>query len=159
VLSVRTIAAPVVIGIGVGGFFDGIVLHQLLQWHHVLSNVVPVTDVAALELNTFWDGVFHQAMWIVTVVGVFLLYGQLARTERRGYGALVGGVLVGWGLFNVTDQVVFHMLFNLHNIRPGPDYLLYDLAFTVWGVAMIAAGGWLVRRSELGRAATPPSPR
>ncbi len=25
------------VGLGLGGFFDGIVLHQLLQWHHMLG--------------------------------------------------------------------------------------------------------------------------
>lgn len=25
------------LGIGFGGFIDGIVLHQILQWHHMLS--------------------------------------------------------------------------------------------------------------------------
>jgi uncharacterized membrane protein len=132
VSRLRGLVAPVVIGIGVGGFFDGIVLHQLLQWHHLVSNTVPPTDLAALEVNTFWDGVFHQAMWIVTVAGVFLLYAQLVSTERRGFRVLLGGMLIGFGLFNVTDQVVFHMLLNLHNIRPGPDYLLYDAAYTAW---------------------------
>jgi uncharacterized membrane protein len=24
-------------GIGLGGFIDGIVLHQILQWHHMLT--------------------------------------------------------------------------------------------------------------------------
>nr|WP_314623119.1 DUF2243 domain-containing protein [uncultured Noviherbaspirillum sp.] len=27
------------IGIALGGFFDGILLHQVLQWHHLLSLV------------------------------------------------------------------------------------------------------------------------
>jgi uncharacterized membrane protein len=28
----------VLIGFGVGGFVDGIVLHQILQWHHMLTS-------------------------------------------------------------------------------------------------------------------------
>lgn len=27
------------IGFSLGGFFDGILLHQVLQWHHLLSRV------------------------------------------------------------------------------------------------------------------------
>jgi uncharacterized membrane protein len=27
-------AAGIFLGLGLGGFFDGIVLHQILQWHH-----------------------------------------------------------------------------------------------------------------------------
>jgi len=32
-------------GLGLGGFIDGIVLHQILQWHHMVSDVsrYPVT--------------------------------------------------------------------------------------------------------------------
>jgi Predicted membrane protein (DUF2243) len=41
--------AGVLFGLGLGGFFDGIVLHQLLQWHHMLSNWYPIVDVAALQ--------------------------------------------------------------------------------------------------------------
>ena len=50
-------------GLGLGGFVDGIVLHQILQWHHMVSSVssAPVTTVAGLEANTLADGVFHLA--------------------------------------------------------------------------------------------------
>ena len=27
------------LGLGLGGFVDGIVLHQVLQWHHMVSDV------------------------------------------------------------------------------------------------------------------------
>ncbi len=35
------VAAGLVLGVGFGGFVDGIVLHQILQWHNMLSSVVP----------------------------------------------------------------------------------------------------------------------
>jgi uncharacterized membrane protein len=31
-------AGGILLGIGFGGFFDGIVLHQILQWHHMLTS-------------------------------------------------------------------------------------------------------------------------
>lgn len=31
--------AGYMLGFGLGGFFDGILLHQLLQWHHLLSGL------------------------------------------------------------------------------------------------------------------------
>jgi len=34
------IAAGIFLGLGLGGFVDGILLHQILQWHHMLSNVM-----------------------------------------------------------------------------------------------------------------------
>ncbi|HEX2578333.1 MAG TPA: DUF2243 domain-containing protein, partial [Aquihabitans sp.] len=55
----------VLLGVGLGGFVDGIVLHQVLQWHHVLSDTGdhPTTTVAGLEANTLADGVFHAGTW------------------------------------------------------------------------------------------------
>lgn len=49
------IVAGILIGMGLAGFFDGIVLHQVLQWHHMSSSVCPGDNVANLEINTFWD--------------------------------------------------------------------------------------------------------
>lgn len=39
----------IVLGVGLGGFFDGIVLHQVLQWHHMFSSVYPVDTVSGLR--------------------------------------------------------------------------------------------------------------
>jgi uncharacterized membrane protein len=53
-------AAGVLFGLGLGGFFDGIVLHQILQWHHMLTSAGYRADsVHNLEVNTLWDGIFH----------------------------------------------------------------------------------------------------
>jgi Predicted membrane protein (DUF2243) len=53
--------AGILLGVGFGGFFDGIVLHQILQWHHLLTSTGdhPATTVAGLEDNTLADGFFH----------------------------------------------------------------------------------------------------
>ena len=51
-------------GLGLGGFIDGIVFHQVLQWHHMLtgdSGGEPSDTVAGLEANTLADGLFHLA--------------------------------------------------------------------------------------------------
>ena len=78
-------AAPALLfGMGIGGFVDGIVLHQLLQWHHMLSHTEGgnTKTVAGLELNTLADGLFHSAMWILVVAAAAL--AVRARRERRG---------------------------------------------------------------------------
>jgi uncharacterized membrane protein len=33
--------AGILLGIGLGGFVDGIVLHQIFQWHNMVSNWIP----------------------------------------------------------------------------------------------------------------------
>jgi uncharacterized membrane protein len=38
VSTLLPLAPGVWLGIGLGGFVDGIVLHQILQWHHMLTS-------------------------------------------------------------------------------------------------------------------------
>jgi uncharacterized membrane protein len=74
--AVATARAPgILLGIGLGGFVDGIVLHQILQWHHLLSDEgsYPDTTVAGLKGNTLADGLFHAATWLAVAIGVLVL--------------------------------------------------------------------------------------
>jgi uncharacterized membrane protein len=79
-------AAGLLFGLGLGGFFDGIVLHQLLQWHHMLSTWYPITSLENLKLNTFWDGVFHSTTYLFLLGALFILWRaarlRSARTSR-----------------------------------------------------------------------------
>jgi uncharacterized membrane protein len=136
----RSALPLVVTGFGLGAFLDGIVLHQVLQWHHLVVEYRSADDLEGLEANTFWDGVFHLAAWAVVVVG--LLWTARRRAELRvvRWRPLLGALLVGWGSFNVTDQVVFHLLLGAHHIRMVEEYQLYDWGYTAVGAVLIAAG-------------------
>jgi uncharacterized membrane protein len=138
----------ILLGIGLGGFFDGIVLHQVLQWHHLLSAHVPPDSLANLELNTLADGLFHAATWVFTTLGVVLLWSSLRHGAARGWSCLIGGMLAGWGGFNVVEGVIDHHLLGIHHVRPGPDELLYDIGFLVWGAAMLIVGVALLGRRD-----------
>ncbi len=145
----RLIAASILLGIGLGGFFDGIVAHQILQWHHLISEPVPPDSVANLELNTLADGLFHAATWVVTVVGLWVLVASNgARNRPGGTKLLLGGLLAGWGGFNLAEGLVDHHLLQIHHVRPGPDELLYDLGFLAWGAVMLGVGLALIRRAR-----------
>ena len=134
------------VGIGVGGLVDGFVLHQLLQWHHLWSRKTSDRTVEGLEENALADGVFHLAMLIVLLAGVALLVGR--RVEAR---PLLGLALVGWGLFHLVDQVVFHLALGAHHIRMDADNPeVYDWVFAAIGVVLIALG-WLVARDTRSR--------
>ena len=139
----------ILLGVGLGGLWDGIVLHQILQWHHMVSEPVPPTTVQELELNTLADGLFHGFAWIVTLIGVVLTWRTLPRAplERPGR-LLLGGLLLGWGLFNVIEGLIDHQILGLHHVRPGPDAWLWDLAYLAWGVAMVAIGGAVHRSAD-----------
>jgi len=143
--------AGVLLGLGLGGFFDGIVLHQLLQWHHVLSSWYPITSVENLELNTLWDGLFHSVTYVMVVTGVFLMWRWARKSKRLlSLRMLVGSLLLGWGLFNLVEGVVDHELLGVHHVNervPLSERLAWDLGFLIWGGAM-AFAGLLILRSK-----------
>src|SRR4051812_26643723 len=91
--------AGIVLGLGLGGFLDGIVAHQILGWHHLvcLTETCQPDSVAALQFQQRLDGFFHLATWMLTLAGVTMLFrAGGARTEWRGRD-LAGGMLAGWG--------------------------------------------------------------
>ena len=150
------LGAGLLLGVGLGGFADGILLHQILQWHNMLSSRVPPTDLVAMKYNMVWDGLFHALTWVLTAIGVGLLWSRSRRGEAIAPDrALVGWLVVGWGAFNVLDEIVSHALLGLHHIREGEDELAYDMGFLALGVLQVVVGALLVRSSErrrLGRA-------
>ena len=69
------LSAGVLLGMGLGGFFDGIVLHQILQWHHMFTSAGYAADsLPNLEFNVLWDGIFHASTYLFTVFGIALLW-------------------------------------------------------------------------------------
>jgi uncharacterized membrane protein len=113
---------------------------------------VPADSVANLELNTLADGLFHAATWIFTAAGVVTLWGAVRDGAPLGWSRLAGGLLAGWGAFNLVEGTMNHQLLGIHHVRPGPDELLYDIGFLVWGAAMLIAGVVLLRRRSADRA-------
>ena len=138
------IAAGIFFGLGLGGFFDGIVLHQLLQWHHMLSSWYPVNLLENLELNTRWDGIFHSVTYLFVVAGLYILWGA-ARSRHLYWSSkrLVGSMLIGFGSFNVVEGIVNHHLLGIHHVNEivDPAYrLYYDVTFLIWGALMLILG-------------------
>lgn len=138
-------------GIGLGGFVDGIVLHQLLQWHHLLSAERSTGTVAGLEVNTMADGFFHVGTWLV-VLGASVVTVALWRQGRLApsWTFHVGGLLAGWGLFNLAEGVVNHLLLRIHHVRDdlgGP--LSWDLGFLALGALLVVVGWALMRPARV----------
>jgi uncharacterized membrane protein len=145
------IAGGFVLGLGLGGFADGIVLHQILQWHNMGSAVLPPTTMEAMAQNMRWDGLFHAATLILTVIGVVLLWLEGQRgTAPRTLRVLGGQMLLGWGVFNLVEGLIDHQVLGLHHVRDLPEHVpAYDWIFlTVGGFAFIAIGWFLARTRE-----------
>lgn len=160
------VAPGLLLGVGLGGFVDGIVLHQILQWHHMLTATdgYPSSTIAGLEANTVADGLFHAATWVLVFAGMWLAIkawqqGRMAPPWRTHIGLL----LIGWGGFNLLEGAVDHHLLRVHHVRDDvASPLPWDLGFLGFGLALVAVGLALYRS---GRHASPtarassPTPR
>jgi len=84
--STRARQAALLLGLGLGAFFEGILLHRV-------------------------SGVFYMVAWALCVGGVLLLWFSV-----RGPGRLpstrvfIGHFLVGWGVFNMVEGLARHDL-------------------------------------------------
>ena len=84
--TARAKQAALLLGLGLGAFFEGILMHPLA-------------------------GAFYMAMWVVCMGGLALLW-----TTVRGPGPLpsghgfVGFFLIGWGVFNMFEGILRHDL-------------------------------------------------
>jgi uncharacterized membrane protein len=130
----------VLVGIGVAGSLDEIVLHQLLRWHHFYDRGSQAAGLIA-------DGIFHLGSIVVLVAGLVLVV-QRWRAGPAPRRRAVAGILVGGGGFNLYDGVVQHKLLGLHQVRAGaPDNLPYDAAFITVAAVALLAGLLLLRAS------------
>ena len=128
---------PLLIGVGLAGTADQVVLHQLLGWHHLY-------DGGGLSAGLVSDGIFHVLSTVLLVLGVVV---TLRSRDRRGLRRrrIAGGVLVGAGGFNLYDGTIQHKVLHLHEVRRGVDPLPYDAAF-IGVAALLLLGGFVLLR-------------
>jgi uncharacterized membrane protein len=145
------IAAATTIGIGMGGFVDGITFHQLLQAHNMLSAKYPTTGLEAerlvvnLEINMFWDGLFHAFTWVMTAIGLAMLWNAVRRPDvPLSTKTFVGSLALGWGLFNFVEGIIDHHVLHIHHVTETHDHLVWDLAFLASGLLLIGIGWALI---------------
>jgi len=140
------IAPGTLLGIGLGGFIDGIVFHQILQWHNMLSSRIVPVDLVTMKYNMVWDGLFHAFTWIMTAVGLALLWRAGQRSDVPwSTRTFVGSLALGWGLFNVVEGIIDHQILGIHHVHPGTDQLAWDLGFLLFGALLSAIGWGLIR--------------
>jgi uncharacterized membrane protein len=131
-LTGRSITSGVLIGIGVAGFIDETVFHQLLHWHHFYDESTPTVGLVS-------DGFFHAGSWLCIVIGLFL-FADLQRKRATVPKRLWAGALLGWGGFQVYDGLFQHKVLGLHQIRYGVDILPYDLVWNIAGGLGVVVG-------------------
>lgn len=146
------IAAGMLLGVGLGGFVDGIAFHQLLQIHGMLSAIVSPDNFVNMKINMVWDGVFNSLTWLCTTAGLAVLWRAGARDDVPWSGrTLFGSMLMGWGLFNVVEGIVDHHILGVHHVVERLGLSVYDYVFLGSGVLLLAIGLsfiWLGRSDD-----------
>lgn len=143
------VSSGILLGVGFAGFFDGIVLHQILQWHHMLTSVRPTDSVEDLAANTFWDGIFLMSASLFTVIGLVLFWqarqqGSLTQSVKR----FVGALLVGAGGFNLIEGIIDHHLLGIHHVKTGANEAVWDIGFLVLNAVLVGLGSLMLRTEQ-----------
>ena len=133
----------ILVGIGLAGTFDEVLMHQLLNWHHFY------TDGESVEMLT--DGLFHIFSTGALAAGLIMLWRRGARPDRLMWA----GILIGAGGFNLFDGTVMHKLLDLHQVREGEPTLAYDVVYIGSALAVLAAGLLLRRAAQPGASPNP----
>jgi uncharacterized membrane protein len=106
----------------------------------------------AMKQNMAWDGWFHVATLLLTIIGIYSLLRD-ANVGRPLPGArpFTGQLLLGWGVFNLVEGVLDHHLIEIHHVRDIPVHVPeYDWLFlAVGGVGLLLLGWSLSRTREL----------
>jgi uncharacterized membrane protein len=158
----RQVVAGLIVGVGTGMFLDGIVFHQILQWHHLLSSVdeLDATTRDGLSDLVVADGWFHVASLAVLLAGVAAVW-SIARLPTVAWPAsmLAATVVMGIAGFDVADALVNHLLLNLHNLREDVgNQLAWDLGYLGVSLVVLAvATAWLRAVSRRTPALTAPA--
>lgn len=141
--------AGYLLGFGLGGFFDGILLHQILQWHHLLSLVTrpPFQDI---RVQIMADGFFHLLMYVVALAGLWKLWKGRHHVGGGGERLLLANAALGFGIWHIVDGILSHWVLGIHRIRLDADNVLFwDLLwFVVFGVGFVVLGWWLRRNAD-----------
>lgn len=144
------ISAGTLLGIGMGGFVDGIVLHQMLQVHNMLSAKRPKDSIVNMEVNMFWDGLFHSFTWVMTALGIWMLWRAVTRRDVPMSGkTLFGAMVFGWGLFNLVEGFIDHHVLHIHHVVERLGVSVWDWLFVgVGGVGFIVLGWAIINSAQ-----------
>ena len=149
-LPAPLIYTAIILGIGLGGFADGIFLHQILQWHEMLSNKIAPDTVLNKSVNMFWDGIFHLFTLMTTTLGIYLLWKTQSNIKivKSGY-ILLGGIIFGWGIFNLIEGIINHQILHLHNVREiTTNKDLWNYGFLLFGTILVIIGILLLKEGR-----------
>jgi uncharacterized membrane protein len=113
--------AGILLGIGLGGLVEGIVLHSIA------------------------DSWFQLALWLICLAGLVALWSAVRGPGPLPSGsALTGYLFIGWGAFNLTEGLINHPILRV----PLAQVPLHEWGFLLVGGVGFVVLGALLRRSR-----------
>jgi uncharacterized membrane protein len=131
-----TLLPGVLVGLGAGGILDGVVLFQLLHWHHVY-------DRSTLSTGLVTDGLFYLGAAGALAAGLVLLWRRRVPALDRSFA---GAAVAAAGGLNLVDGTLVHKVLRWHQVREGVDEAPYDVGYLLLAVALLAVGLALLRK-------------
>lgn len=134
--------AGLILGLGLLGAIDGIVFHQLLQWHHMILS-------PDIQLEIFTDGLFTALFSALLIWGGMKIFQDARKNELgESWRVFLSGIFIGGGSFNLVEGIVDHHILKVHRVKPMADNpLLYDLTFLAMGLLLVIIG-IMIKRLE-----------
>jgi uncharacterized membrane protein len=143
----------VLLGIGVIGFLDEALIHQILQWHTFYWGTTRSREILS-------DGLFHVVSTLILLWGAARLWKDRADHAAGRARRIGGGALLGAGAFNLYDGLVQHLAFHFHlvnervcpivhannSLSACPRDVPYEIAFDLIAAALVLAGVAVLRR-------------
>lgn len=137
-----TFAGSFLLGIGIIGMLDGIIFHQILQWHSIYMDTNRFNQIVS-------DGVFHLIVTIIIFIAAVVLWRSDPSDVKSNKFIFLSGIFLGSGIFNFIEGILNHHILQIHHVRPGPDQFLYDILFDISGILLIVIGFLLKRRGSV----------
>ena len=143
-VSRRALVGAGVFGFGFSGLIDVLLIHHILQWHHLLSGIYPMDTLAGLRTNIFADGWFSVGMVVIAGIGAGVVWRAERRTrEPLAFRPIAGSAVMGLGIFDLYDAVVDHALLGLH--QPLSMGGKYNPHWAVVSLLIIGVGAYIYR--------------
>ncbi|UCZ54941.1 DUF2243 domain-containing protein [Bacillus shivajii] len=138
--SSRNLWSGILFGLGLIAFFDEVVFHQLLHWHHFY-------DRSTRSLGLISDGLFHAFSWFATIGGLFM-FADLRRRQALWPTRWWGGVFFGAGAFQLYDGIVQHKVMRIHQIRYVDNVIIYDFIWNLSAIAILVIGIYFLLKTR-----------
>lgn len=136
----RNLWSGLLFGLGLIGFIDETIFHQLLHWHHFY-------DKSTTQIGLISDGLFHAFSWFATIGSLFM-FAHLRRLNALRLKRWIGGVFLGSGSFQLYDGTVQHKIMRLHQIRYTNNVIFYDVIWNIGAIILLLVGIFLTLQSR-----------